>query len=244
MVRISCDFKVDELPVSYNMMFVSIIKEALKASNKEYFENLYNFGEDKSNKQSKNFTFAVFINDFEKVGDIFKVNGNVSLSISSPDHEFMIYLYNGFTAKKNYQYKNYSLDRTRFMVIEEKKILGGEAIIKALSPICIKDRNNKFMQMDDPEFNTELNYISNVVLTNYRGYGLNENLNLEPLNCKKRVVKEKIRNFEEISKKDILYVNAYVGIFRLKGSREDLNDLYKLGLGNRRSQGFGMIDIY
>ena len=242
-MRISCDFKVDRLPISYNMMFVSIIKEALKASNNEYYEKLYSYSDGRTNKKSKNFTFAIFINDFIKEGEFFKVNGNVTMSISSPDQDFMIYLYNGFTTKKAYQYKDYKLTRTRFMVLEEKKILGDQILIKALSPICIKNKDNRFLQISDSAYNGEFNYISDVVLKNYRGYGLNEPIIIEPVNYKKRVVKEVIRNFIDISKKDIMYVNSYVGVFKVKGDREDLNDLYKLGIGHRRSQGFGMIDI-
>jgi CRISPR-associated endoribonuclease Cas6 len=60
---------------------------------------------------------------------------------------------------------------------------------------------------------------------------------------KKVVVKENIRSSAENTDKAIFYVNAYSGIFKLSGDVEDLNYIYQGGIGYRRSQGFGMIDI-
>jgi len=34
-----------------------------------------------------------------------------------------------------------------------------------------------------------------------------------------------------------------VGVFSLKGNKQDLNDLYQLGLSFRRSEGFGLIEV-
>lgn len=39
------------------------------------------------------------------------------------------------------------------------------------------------------------------------------------------------------------YINAYKGEFILRGDKEDLNVIYKMGVGNRRSQAKGMVDI-
>ena len=39
-----------------------------------------------------------------------------------------------------------------------------EAIFNALSPICIKSKNGKFLNIEDSEYIKEFNYISNEVL--------------------------------------------------------------------------------
>ncbi|MCC0686255.1 CRISPR-associated endoribonuclease Cas6, partial [Clostridioides sp. ZZV14-6345] len=39
------------------------------------------------------------------------------------------------------------------------------------------------------------------------------------------------------------YINGYKGRFILKGDIDDLNLIYNLGLGFRRAQGFGDVDV-
>jgi CRISPR-associated endoribonuclease Cas6 len=40
-----------------------------------------------------------------------------------------------------------------------------------------------------------------------------------------------------------MYITGNTGIFKLSGDAEDLNMLYKIGIGNRTGQGFGMLEI-
>ncbi|EGT5161846.1 CRISPR-associated endoribonuclease Cas6, partial [Clostridioides difficile] len=84
------------------------------------------------------------------------------------------------------------------------------------------------------------NYIANLTLESIRGSGLRKPLEFIPLNFKKRVLKEKIRGFKV---REFYYINAYAGTFFLKGDMEDLNALYKMGIGYRRTENAGMVDI-
>ncbi|MBR9648898.1 CRISPR-associated endoribonuclease Cas6 [Clostridium tyrobutyricum] len=242
-MRFKCTFKTEKIPIAYHMMFVSMIKEALKEEDEEYLNKLYFFG-DKYNKKSKNFTFSVYLRDYKINGYEIKINDSVDLNISSPDVEFMMKLYNGILKKKSFSYKKiYNMDKMRISMQPEKHISKGKVCFKTLSPIFLKDKNGKSVSTESDEYSREFNYIQNKILENYRGYGLRENLEFIPVLMEKKVVKEEISKFKKISGKDVYCVESYSGIFKLCGDVKDLNDIYMLGVGFRRSQGFGMIEV-
>lgn len=218
------------------MMFVSLIKKALEISDKKYFNKLYYY-KDKLNKKSKNFCFSVYLNEYEIKDEHFKTN-SVQFNISSPDKEFMINLYNGLLKIPVFEYKDYKLKRQKIRNLKEKSVKNNIVLFKTLSPIYIKDREGNALELHDEKYHENFNYIADLTLKNFRGYGLKQEIIFKPIDMKKIVVKEKLINGE-----DYLYLKAFKGVFGLGGDIEDLNDLYKLGLGFRRNQGFGMVEI-
>lgn len=241
-MRIKCEYKTEKFPLMYQMMIVGLIKESLKQSNKSYYEQLYTYN-DKKNKQIKNFTFSVFMNGYKIVDDIAEIENSITVIISTPDLELGINLYNGLLNTKEFKYKSFELKKQRISLIKEKAINEGEAAFKTLSPIAIKNRDGRFIDINNEDYEQEINYIIDLTLRTHRGYGLKEPIKFIPVSMKKVVVKEKISSFKEITNKDIMYVNSYSGIFKLVGAREDLEEIYKSGIGYRRSQGFGNIDL-
>ncbi|EOD01819.1 CRISPR-associated endoribonuclease Cas6 [Caldisalinibacter kiritimatiensis] len=241
-MRLRCTFECDKLPIAYRMMFVSFIKEALKKSSEEYFNNLYNY-KNKSNKKTKNFCFAVYLNDFRRENDILNINGNVELNISSPDEEFIVNLYNGMLKIKEVEYKKIKILKKKILLVKEKAINEDKVAFKTLSPIYIKNKNNDSVSPQDDSYEEYLNYIVNLALKNYRGYGLSRRIKFSPLKMNKVVVKEKIKAFTEQTGKEYMYINAYKGTFILEGHKKDLEDIYRLGVGFRRNQGFGMVEV-
>lgn len=240
-MRMKIDFKTEKIPISYNTLFMSVIKEAIKKSSNEYYKNMYYY-KDKNNKRTKDFTFAVYLKGYEVNGDNFNIKDRVILSISTPDLELGLHIYNGVINSKKIVYKEYELYKERIDLVKEKEVLGRSVLFNAISPVCIKSREGKFLDVDEREYLDELNYISNEVLKNYRGYGLSEKLEFENVNMAKVVVKESLREFKNITGKPYQYVNGYKGKFILKGNPKDLDDIYKLGLGFKRAQGFGYLD--
>ncbi|MTI53560.1 CRISPR-associated endoribonuclease Cas6 [Geosporobacter ferrireducens] len=241
-MRLKCEYKASEIPITYQMMFVSLIKEALKISDSDYFQKLYEYG-DAANKQSKNFTFAVYMKDYEIADEIFSIKDRVVLNISSPDLEFMIKVYNGLLKLNQFKYKDYLLNKIRIDLVKEKEITSSEVVLRTLSPICIKTKDHRFMKPEDETYVDELNYIADIVLRNYRGQGLKEKLNFTPLQMKKTVVKEEIRDYKANTEGKHLHIHAYAGTFKLKGNVDDLKDLYALGISFKRNQGFGMVEV-
>jgi CRISPR-associated endoribonuclease Cas6 len=241
-MRLKCEYKTESLPVAHRMLWVSLIKESLKKVNAYYYNRLYNY-EGKNNKKIKNFSFSIFMKDFKMNGDLFEIKDKVIFNITTNDYEFGINLYNGLLNMNDFQYKSFYLNKLKISLVKESFINSSEVVLKTLSPICIKDKNNNFLSPEDGNYIEELNYITNTALNACRGYGLKEPIGFQPVSMKKVVVKENIRAFTDITNKTTFYVNAYSGIFKLTGDIEDLNFIYQCGLGHRRSQGFGMIDI-
>ena len=241
-MRIKVELQCGKFPGFYNPLGVSLIKEAIKKSNEEYFRKLY-FYKDKSNKQSKNFTFSFYIKNYEIEEDNFIVKDKVIMYISTPDLELGLNIYNGFINTKIFRYKHYEISRYKISLVKESEIFEEEAIFNTLSPICIKDISGKFIDVSNDNYVKELSYITNTILKNYRGYGLKKELKFENLNLKKVVVKEPLREFKNRTNKEYQFVNSYKGMFKLIGDKEDLNDIYKLGLGHKRNQGMGNIEV-
>ncbi|SHH05527.1 CRISPR-associated endoribonuclease Cas6 [Tepidibacter thalassicus] len=242
-MRLSCEFKCDRFPITYHMMIVSLIKDALKKSDENYFKKIYLYDEQKINKKPKNFCFSVFMKNFERQEDIFIINDKIIVNISTPDYEFFINIYNGLLKIKEFKYKDFTINKVRMNILKEKNINESSVVFNTLSPICVKDKNNNPVDIEGEKFEDELNYIVDKTLQSYRGHGVKERIKFIPYKMKKVVVKQDIRNFKENTNKKYYYVNAYSGIFELKGDIQDLKDIYLLGVGFKRSQGFGMIDI-
>ena len=236
LVEIDIENKI--LPLGYRMKFVSLIKAALKKESLEEYEKLY-FYEGKKNKGLKPFVFATYLNKFKFEENNIQVDGGVNLTISTPNYNLGILIYNGLLKLKQHDnliIKKISLER-------EKEVKENKEIFKTLSPIYIKDKNNNPLSPLDENFNIELNYISNFILKSYRGYGLERELNFRAVDMKKNVIKESIKGFKEKTNKEFMFITAYSGVFELEGSKEDLNLLKQLGVGYRRNEGFGFIDL-
>ena len=242
-MRLSCEYETEEIPVGYHMMFVSLVKETLKRSDQELQDKLYNYDNNRSNKQSKDFNFAVHMQGFEKEEEVFKINDKVIFNFTTPDYELGIKFYNGLLNLKEFEYDSFSLKKSRINLTKEKEINSEEVKFKTLAPLCIKDENNQFLDLDDENYVKELNYIADIILKNYRGHGLKRKLDFEALNMEKVVVKQKIKEFTENTGRDYYFVNSFKGNFKLIGNSQDLQDLYMLGLGFKRNQGFGMLEV-
>lgn len=232
----------DKIPRNSNFMFVSLLKKTIELGDKTLFNELY-FWNSKKNKKIKPFCFSIFLNNFKMEEKIIETIGGVELTVSTPDYNLGIAIYNGALKLKEFKYKEFKISIDRVVLLKEKEVKSGFIPCKTLSPIYIRDRDNNPIAIEDENFEKELNYISNKFLEVYRGYGLNKYLKFINVAMRKKVVKEEIEGFKENTNKDIMYVNCYHGLFNLEGDIEDLNVLLKSGLGFRRSEGYGLFEI-
>ncbi|MGL4850633.1 MAG: CRISPR-associated endoribonuclease Cas6 [Clostridium sp.] len=239
-LKIKCETK--KIPIAKNYMVISLIKYALSKSNKSLYEKLYHYGESK-NKMIKSLGFAVYLNGYKFNEDEIEIESGIEITITTPDYNLGVAIYNAFLEFKEYKYKTYKIAVKDISLVLEEKVEEEYIKCKTLSPICIKDENNKPIAVDDFMFQEKLNYICNVYLKTYRGYGLQQPIKFINIKMKKQVIKEAIEGFKETTGKKYFYVNAYSGLFNLEGNKEDLDLLLKSGIGFRRSQGYGVFDI-
>lgn len=241
--KIICRAENNKVPIGYRMMILSLIKKCLQETDGEYFNDIFYFN-NKKNKKIKPFTFATYLNDYSYEEDFITVKGEINISISTIDYNLGILIYNGLLKLKEYEFKKeYKLIVQKVILEREKQINENKILLKTLSPIYIRNKNNKPVSIEDETYEKELNYICNLELESIRGYGLKEIIKFRPVNMKKVVVKEEIENFKEITNKKYMYIEAYKGTFTLDGNLEDLRVIVQAGVGFRRSQGFGMIDL-
>ncbi len=238
-----------EVPIYYRSIILGIIKKALELEDFAYFKMLYN-----AEKSLKPFTFALLFNKFFIEGDFIKVEGTSKLIISTGDSEFGIKLYSGLLKLKNKKLGSTSsfggFEITSVVIPKSSVISSNKVLIKTLSPLVVVTKDKKpilpkeiengspdnFVIYDTERFNEELNYISSCALKKP------VNLRFTPVSGRKVVVKHRIGS-ENNPESRMIRLVAFKGTFYLEGDPEDLNELYRMGIGFRRSQGFGCIEV-
>ena len=263
-MRIKIKLKTNKLPQLYNHRIQSLIKEAIKLGNPSYKDNLY------KETIPKPFCFSVSLppkkqikKELIKIDKQFTIEDTVFyfddiypiLNISSSDYEFLINLHNGLLKLKKF---DFSYDDTMLVnnekielllessiAINKPDIKSDEMVFKTLSPILIQDEKDKALLTTDENFLLHLNQLQNRIFLNknIKGSLLSQPLELYPVKVQKQVVKHTISYFREKTGKPYMYLNCFTGIFKLKGNPKDLELLYNIGLGNRTSQGFGMLEV-
>lgn len=242
-MRISIELITNKIPLNYNYLILSLIKSNLSKENPMLFKKVYEENENYEFR-TKPFAFSVKLENFKIEDDEVTLERHALLTISTCDYIIGSVIYNSFLKEKDYEYQNrYKLQIVKVSVLKEKNINSNQVVFKTLSPIIVKNKLGQFLKTEDLDYEKELNYIANNIIKSYRGNGLKEELKFEPVLMKKRVIKERISEFTEKTGKNIFYITGYEGIFKLTGDKEDLNLIYKMGLGFRRSSGCGCLEI-
>ncbi|WP_457623136.1 CRISPR-associated endoribonuclease Cas6, partial [Persephonella sp.] len=240
-------------------------KEALRKSDEDYKRFLYN------GKITKPFSFNLVIPpgakkekkpiqidpDFSIEDTVFVLeNGHfISLFISAMDYRFLISLFNGLGKIPEF---NFSFDENmlidgrkttwkikKVIPLNEKPVISDTVIFKTNSPIIVEDRYDNPVLYSDPQFEQHLNEITDRILSSphIKGKGLEKPLKFEPIEMQKQVIKHTLKAFREKTGKPLMYLTGNKGIFKLSGHPKDLEILYKIGIGNRTGQGFGMVEV-
>lgn len=245
--------KEKALPVYYRTLFMAFLKKALSSYNEEYFERLY-WWEDKKNKWQKPFVFAVNLPNMNFTDNEVLFRGDIVLSLSTSDYEFFVNIYNSLINTNLYPHKlanECEIELKKAYLVKEPEQFSSSMTFKTLSPILIekKEGNEKVPILPyDEGFEDVFNEVVDFELRNIRvlrgqNKGLNKRLGFKPINVKKIVVKHKISEFVENTGKEIMYLTGFGGIFELSGDPDDLKEIYQNGLGFRRGQGFGFIEV-
>jgi len=258
-LRVRIQYEISQVPVYYRNLFMSLLKEALQATpiGQEYFSRLFSFDGNRANKAPKPFCFAVrFLHNrdrFAQTKTTFVLTSPLTLYLSTPDPALLITLYNGLISPRIYpcKWKEVELKRPRSVVLLPEKPIRSEAVVcRTLSPILVEDKHGKPLlppfkagarNGESQRFLRELNYLADKVLQGVRGWGLQKELDFRPVALRKEVVKHLVREKGETQR---LYTfTCFAGRFVLRGHPEDLEWIQQLGLGLRRAQGFGMVEV-
>lgn len=230
----------DEFPLDYRRVILSYIKNAISNCNDgKYYDNYF------KDTIQKDYCFSVVLSRPEYTKDkILLDNKEVKILFSTEDkRKTGFILFSAFISQKN---KTFSIPNNNSMTLKnisnqkEEEIINSKVIFKTSrgSALCVRDHNK--------ENNRDTHYVFNdnqfeekmkVVLKNqarqagFSDYEI-ESIKFNPIQCKKIVAK----HYK-------LYIDSTVGMFEMQGDSKLLQHFYNVGLGSRKSAGFGMIDL-
>jgi len=233
------------------VQIVSFIKEAFKRSdeygslflNKWYQGNL-----------QKPFTFSLYFPIQKRNRKAYLVGDYIRLFFSTNDFEFIYRFYNGAIKLKG-KYKIFGdyLKIKSMYLLPEREFPNGLGVFKTISPLLLRDRKDTDMYLypvDGPvkyeNIQGKAKYWKGVELEDFKRT-LEERLS--------NMVNEDVR-IPEILIKGVIPVPicstrhnfkvTYPGIkcyLKIKGSPFALKVFYDIGIGARRSEGFGMLEV-
>lgn len=247
-MRFSTDiiFKGDppfRVPTNYRIKIASLIKGSIKDQNSDLFRELW--GQNKT----KPFTFCTYMYDAKHIKEndtayLEFTGGKMGLTMSSSDPGILINIYNALVNYSGEQSPfGYSISLRNFRLAKEPAFHDRRQTFRLMSPMVIrnmtgegkKKKDNGYLPYDDPRFSENLYHEVRKMCIEFidKSYNLEENdFIFTPVEC--RAVK--IIHYGEV-------ITAVSGTFTLGATTEVLKLVYDAGIGSRRSQGFGMLEI-
>ena len=225
-----------ELDREYRRAFLSLLKNSFQRASSEVYEKFYGNG-----TPMKPFTFGVFLPHPEfKENTIHLKSTEITLNFSTYLTDLGIHFYNSLIRSKRmffpYPLANSNeMTLTRVSLQKEKRIKSSEAVFKTLSPFLVRlhhkeDNVDEYLTKMNglfvPQIEENIRVMVDVLL------GRKEQVEYMPVILSDGIP---IKHFG-------LILDGTTGIFKLTGHPEVLDFVYQVGIGSRRSEGFGMLE--
>ncbi len=253
-MRLRIGVEIPRLPIIYRHRFLSFIKRAVEVADPDYYMRWFR------DRNPRNFSFAVLLpgkkesrketvnlspGSSQSIEEtVFYLKEPIRWIITTHDSVLAGKLVNGFLRNSVHPFNDHITMKILSIDVEDiPPVKTDSVILKTLSPILVEDVNHIPVLPWEPLFQRELNQIMDSLLRSLRGEGLKKPLLFEPIDMRKSVVKHKLEKFRRGSGKPYMFLTASSGTFRLMGDPEDLSFILKSGIGLRRAQGFGTLDI-
>lgn len=234
------------LPIHYNFYIQSLIYKTLSPL---IAKKLHDEGFKFEKRRFKLFSFSRILEKGKKIKmkgkDLLIFNNYISFIFSSPIIDIVADFGERGLKEREFNLYNQNVFISKIEVITTPRI-EDNLLIKILSPLTIhstvKTYDNKrksiYYKPIDKDFNEliEKNAKKKFKLIYEKDYDI-LNLEIKPY---KFSIKE---NFHIIKFKNTP-IEAYSGIFELKGSKELIMTTYETGLGDRNSEGFGLWELW
>lgn len=239
--KIILEFKLakNEFPIEYRKTILSFIKKSLSDCNSgKYYDKYF-----KDNIQ-KDYCFSVDLPGPKyKNGKIELYKDVIKVIFSADDsNKTNLILYSAFIKQKGKVFKlenNNSVKLLSVKVKNSENIVNSRAIFKTAkgSSICVREHNkekneDKYYIYSDPEFREKLDIVLKNELRSIISEKDIEEIVVNPIQCSKCVVKHYGN-----------YIDTSIGLFEISAKPYILNYLHNVGIGSRKSAGFGMIEL-
>jgi CRISPR-associated endoribonuclease Cas6 len=164
---------------------------------------------------------------------------NATLTLSTSNPHIGVAFFNGLSKTNNFSHLKCPLKITSKQMAREQTIISYVATFSILNSILIEDKNKKPLLINDSNFEKELNIVTNKQFQSLYGRTLHEPLKIYGHRLKKQVIKETNRHAQD----KVLFFTGQKGELILQGHPEDLQLIYQDGLGLRKSQDFGLLEV-
>ncbi|GIX01855.1 MAG: CRISPR-associated endoribonuclease Cas6 [Thermogutta sp.] len=228
-LRVVYSLHSDRLPVEYRRGFASLLKEAIKRSDPLCFQRYYS-----RLHVLKPFTFSLFFPGLIPVGDgDFRVGTKAILHISSNSRELISCLYNGLRSLPQFPLFHNTATLQSIFLTPFRAMTISHARFKTMAPVLVNTKGdpNHYLLPDDKGFEEGLRFSVREIARTFLNMP-DAPIDFRPLDIHRKV----IRHYN-------MHMQGFVGVFELQGQPEVLNLIYQVGLGVRRSQGFGMLEL-
>ncbi|MCS7274318.1 MAG: CRISPR-associated endoribonuclease Cas6 [Candidatus Bipolaricaulota bacterium] len=230
-MRVTASYSLNDqyLPLDYRSGFAALLKESLKDVNEYLFMRYY-----AKPHVLKPFTFSVYFPELAGgEGDRLNVGTKAVLHFSTSSHELGASIYNGLRQRDSFPLFENRLQLSHIHLQPLIAIRQESAIFKSMAPILVNNKGNAdwYLLPGDDGFEEGLSFAVNEIIRSFLG-GVDARVKFNPIRIHRKVVRHYNMNMQ-----------GFTGIFELRGRSDVLNLIYQVGLGVRRSQGFGMLEL-
>ncbi len=238
-MRLKADLKMNTewLGKDYRGIFMALIKSVFMKYDQVLYANLY--GTDKQKRKvNKPFTFTVRFHQYKGIeGNRMHCGNKISLIFSSDEETLVTAFYNGLRATKKITIGDIhpiTFELEHIHLLPLKIIQTNKVLFRTISPILVNDKgsNLDYLSPAKPEFARAFKFI---VAEQARNFGIL---------CSEDVVEFEINAMKKLP---LTHYNqtmtSWLGEFVLEAPANVLQLVYDTGIGVRRSQGFGMLEI-
>ncbi len=218
------------LPIDYRRGFLSLMKKAIEESTKPALKRVFY-----SEHKLKPFTFSVYFPRLgkENQNGTLPVGDKAVLNFSTSSKELAAHLYNGFLKVKEFPIFQNCLKFEKIQMRQNVIINSDTVIFKTISPILISNIGSSewYILPGEEGFLEGLKFSVEEMAKEF--LGITEFV----FEFKPKFIKRKIlRHYN-------MHMSSFTGVFEIKSDPIILQMIYDAGLGVRRGQGFGMLDV-
>lgn len=236
-LKVNFQMSTDWLVKDYRSIFMGLIKSVFMKYDSILFTRLYGTEEQKI-KVNKPFTFSVWFPHYKGIERNKILCGNkISLLFSSDEETLVIAFYNGLREKRKITIgENHPItfDLEHIHLLPLKMINTNKVVFKTISPVLVNDKgsNLDYLSPAKPEF---AKAFKSLIVLQAGAFGIpctEEDINFE-INQMKKLP---LSHYNQT-------MTSWLGEFVLEAPANVLQLVYDTGIGVRRSQGFGMLEI-
>jgi len=227
----------DWLVKDYRSIFMSLIKSVFLTYDPILYTYLYGTDE-QPRKVNKPFTFSVRFPQYKGIeGNKMLCGNKFFLLFSSNEETLVTAFYNGLRAKQKIKIgENYPItfEIEHIQLLPLKRIQTNKVLFRTISPILVNDKgsNLDYLSPMKPEFNKAFKEIIAIQAYNFQ------------IRCSEDMITFEINTMKKLPLSHYNQtMTSWLGEFVLEAPTNVLQLVYDTGIGVRRSQGFGMMEI-